>query len=526
VTEHHGLDLDAIERASGGHSIFAPSAAAMWLTCAGSLIPNITAPDDAGYDAAYGTVGHGVAETWLKRIKRTLVLDDAIAEGRVDALIDECAPRELIGTVETVQERVEAFEILIDEEMFDYIREYIVWCAEAPGEHYIEERVYFSNLTPLKKQGGTADFSACAPTILRIRDLKLGKGEQVFAAYVDLQDKRSIIDGVLNGNPQAMLYALGFFYKYDAEYHFERIEIGIGQPRMGHFQVWETTREELLRFADFAKERAFAAWVPDAPRTPSPKGCRWCKVQRTCPAFAKVFLETRGDGVFDVCDEETGEEVGWTGQKCPDCRGSGQVFDDRGEEVSCIACGGTGDEYDSGSAVIEGEFHVVTRQQMAAVKAEISSPAFELTMGDPAELSTEQMAKLLQYRKLVERFFESVTEELTVRAKAGEKVPGYKLVAGREGDRKWRDEKSAAQELQWLGLAEEDLHKRTLLTPAQAEAVLKKSTGLKKNTCGTLIADLVVRAPGKDTLAPVTDKREELEERGAVFDADMSDGDL
>lgn len=36
---------------------------------------------------------------------------------------------------------------------------------------------------------------------------------------------------------------------------------------------------------------------------------------------------------------------GWTGNRCPKCDGHGVVADSLGEEVSCSACAGTGDEY-------------------------------------------------------------------------------------------------------------------------------------------------------------------------------------
>lgn len=36
---------------------------------------------------------------------------------------------------------------------------------------------------------------------------------------------------------------------------------------------------------------------------------------------------------------------GWTGKVCPNCDGRCTVRDDDGNEVTCDACGGTGDEW-------------------------------------------------------------------------------------------------------------------------------------------------------------------------------------
>lgn len=257
----HGIDLDAVRAKLKGHSIYAPSASAMWLYCSGSLIANLLAEDDAGEDAAYGTVAHGVGELWLKTDVR---------------------PNHLIGTVEEVDEGHAVFNITIDTIMLNYVEQYYNWCKSLPGDHYVEKRVDFSRLTPLDGQGGTADHIACQPGVLIITDLKMGKGVQVFAER----------------NTQGMLYALGAYFRWNNKYNFERIIIRICQPRLGHFDEWEISAKDLLDFADYVIERAIMAWDPDAKRTAGIKQCQWCKVRASCAERARWIYEVL-DGCFD-----------------------------------------------------------------------------------------------------------------------------------------------------------------------------------------------------------------------------------
>lgn len=266
MSEHHiftvaeiGDAMRAVE--AGGHSVFAPSASKMWLYCAGALIPNLFAPDDSGEDAAYGTVGHMVGEVWLKTGKK---------------------PLHLLNKTYWVDGAGWGFFIVVDEVMLDHVERYVKWCRRTEGAQFVETRVDFSRLTPIPNQGGTADHVACAPGIMVITDLKMGKGVWVYAEW----------------NTQAMLYALGFFYEWDWLYDFQRIVIRIAQPRLDNFDTWEITREELLEFAEFVKVRAAAAWVQGAPRTPSPDACQWCRVQSTCTAKAKAVFDMTG-GAFD-----------------------------------------------------------------------------------------------------------------------------------------------------------------------------------------------------------------------------------
>lgn len=265
MTEH-SISLaqmrEAIRRVEeGGHSVFAPSSSKMWLNCAGSLVPNLLAPDSAGEDAAYGTVGHAVGEMWLRAGK---------------------APRHLIGTTKWVESGDWGYVIPIDEVMFDHVERYIRWCKPLPGAHFVETRVDFSVLTPIPNQGGTADHVACSWQLMVITDLKMGKGVRVYA----------------KDNTQALLYALGFFFEWDWLYDFRTIVIRIAQPRLDIFDEWTVSREFLLEFAEEVRVKAAAAWVQGAPRTPSVEACQWCRVQATCAAKAKVVLDLAA-GAFD-----------------------------------------------------------------------------------------------------------------------------------------------------------------------------------------------------------------------------------
>lgn len=267
----HGLDLDRIKAKLGGHSIFAPSASAMWLNCSGSLIPNLLAEDTAGVEAAEGTVAHGVGEEWL---------------------VSGMRPKHLIGTVQRVEENTGSFDIEIDAVMLEQVERYVTWCWQLDGDHFVETRVNFDDLTPIPEQGGTADHAACLPGLLVITDLKYGKGEQVFA----------------KNNTQALLYAYGFFRQYDWFYNFKKILIRICQPRLDHFDEWEITRDDLLMFAGWARARAALAWMPDALRSPGAKQCLWCKVKGNCAA--RLLLEEKMvDEAFEDLVEVSNAEI-------------------------------------------------------------------------------------------------------------------------------------------------------------------------------------------------------------------------
>ncbi len=410
------IDITEINKRLGGHTIFSPSGSAMWSTCSGSLLPNLYAKDSAGIDAAYGTVAHGVGETWLRSGEK---------------------PKHLIGTVEKVVEPSETFEIEIDNAMLDYVEQYVDWCMYLPGSHFVETRVSISDLTPIENQGGTADHAVCTPSLLIITDLKMGKGVQVYAFE----------------NTQALLYAYGFFQEWDWLYDFKSIVIRIAQPRLNHFDEWTITREELLKWAGWLKERAHAAWCTDASRTPSAKGCQWCKVKSDCSAHA-VFAEKLLDGVFDNLDE------------------------------------------------------AITDAEMTDIAKKLDDNVTIINPQPIGKLTLAQMAKLLPYRKMIESWFAELHAETERRCLDGEKIPGYKIVAGKT-NREFINEHEAVQHLEFLGIEKSNLFKSKMVGLTDIEEQLRKA-GFASKTLPSLLKPIVRKPVGKPTMALVSDKRTEL----------------
>src|SRR5690606_19729841 len=63
-----------------------------------------------------------------------------------------------------------------------------------------------------------------------------------------------------------------------------KVFIRIAQPRLDHFDVWETTVGELQAFGREIKADLTKVFDPEAPFNPGEKQCRFCKVRARCRA--------------------------------------------------------------------------------------------------------------------------------------------------------------------------------------------------------------------------------------------------
>ena len=102
---------------------------------------------------------------------------------------------------------------------------------------------------------------------------------------------------------------------------------------------------------------------------------------------------------------------------------------------------------------------------------------------------------------MVTLWLKKVKEQALTTLMNGEELPGYKLVEGKLGNRKWVNEQTVYNTLKNMGYAERDITETKVLSPSQMD----KAIGKKKVT--ELLDEYIERAPGAPTIAPITDKR-------------------
>lgn len=128
----------------------------------------------------------------------------------------------------------------------------------------------------------------------------------------------------------------------------------------------------------------------------------------------------------------------------------------------------------------------------------------ELLPATATELNDADLGALLAKRAGIEAFFNSLFAEAFNRAKAGAKIPGWKLSTGREGNRAWtkgeKDEEKIGELL--YEAIEVDAYEKSLISPTTAQKKLKKHVDTWQN-----LQQYIHRSPAQPTLVPEADGR-------------------
>lgn len=256
------------------HALLSPSAAHRWMNCTAAPRLEINV-EDAGSDyAAEGTLAHAYCAL---KLKKYLGLPTADEEKEIEAL-SQYHTGEMDEYTDTY--------VSIVLEKFNAARAHT-----KDAQLLVETRLDFSKHIP--DAFGTADTIIIADGTIDEIDFKYGKGVKVSAFQ----------------NPQAMIYGLGAFEKFDFEYDIRRVRMTIIQPRIDNLSEYEVTTAELLSWAIKELEpKAKEAYSGNGKQQPG-DWCQFCKVKHTCRALVNLCKETAQNNAQLLSTDELAKDV-------------------------------------------------------------------------------------------------------------------------------------------------------------------------------------------------------------------------
>lgn len=241
------------------HAVLSPSGASRWLSCTPSARLEEQFPDRAGAAASEGTLAHSLGEL-LIRFKTK-----------------EVTRAEYARSLAKIQSDGQ-----YDHAMFEHAEAYAVFVLEALSESrahtkdallFLEQKLDLTDYIP--EGFGTGDVIIIADKVLKIIDLKYGKGVPVSAV----------------NNSQMKLYALGALKQFSMLYDIETVEMTIYQPRLDSVTTDIVNADELLKWADeYLVPRASMAFAGTGEAVAGDH-CRFCKARAVCRVNADFNLE-------------------------------------------------------------------------------------------------------------------------------------------------------------------------------------------------------------------------------------------
>lgn len=248
-------------------------------------------------------------------------------------------------------------------------------------------------------------------------------------------------------NEQGMIYLGAALRQFGLIYNFEKFVFIINQPRLHHVSEWEFSREQLETFLDEVKFRADF-------------------ILRVLKGETKFIPEQ---------DLTPGEK------QCRFCRAAA-ICPALAKHVLAVAA----DDFVDLTAKVPAKFN------NALSKLET--------------IDNQKLSWFMQNTGLMEDFIKAVRAKTEAELFAGRDVPGYKLVEGKRGNRKWIDETAAEDAMLELAEIEGDIYTQEVISVSKAEKLFKKEP--KK---WAKLHEFITQNEGKPSVAPSTDPRPALQ---------------
>jgi len=152
------------------------------------------------------------------------------------------------------------------------------------------------------------------------------------------------------------------------------------------------------------------------------------------------------------------------------------------------------------------------REEVLDIVAADASDFDDLTANNVrTDGDTDYLSVAMNKVSLVEDWCKAIRAEVERRLMAGQTVPNYKLVEGRQGNRAWVDKEAIEGLFQSWRLRKDEMYDFNLISPTKAEKLLTPVRWEKAQS-------LITRSAGKPSVAPVTDRRPAISGGAATAD--------
>lgn len=256
-------------------------------------------------------------------------------------------------------------------------------------------------------------------------------------------------------NEQLRLYALGALNEFGMLGYFKKVRMVIHMPRLDYVSEEVITVEELLEFANWIHGRAGLAMVG-------------------------LDVYFRGDRINtggEADDLVPGEKQCRFCKHKPNCTELAQF------NLNTVA----------------DDFVDLTGD----IGTQLGGAMERITVAD-----NHHIASLMPHLEMIESWCKAVRGRVESELLAGNEVPGYKLVEGRKGARKWSSEDEAETTLKAMRLKAEQMYDFKLISPTTAEK-LHKSGAIGPRQWPKL-QSIITQSEGNPSVAPESDKRPAL----------------
>ena len=268
--------MSEIRHGSRAHARLNASASHRWMMCPPSVRLSERFADKPSRYAEEGTFLHELCELKLHRYLGDMTPEALEAQYAVHRDSDFYSDEAESVTDEYVSFCVETIEAVR---------------ASCPDPLIlVEHRLDYSEYVP--EGFGTGDLVIVADGVLEVVDFKGGRGVRVEAER----------------NSQLMLYGLGALLEFDPLYDIRNVRMTIVQPRLNNISTYETTTDELIRWAEKeVRPKALLAYEGKGEFCAG-EWCRFCRARYTCRKRSEYHIRL-AERDFKAPDLLTDEEI-------------------------------------------------------------------------------------------------------------------------------------------------------------------------------------------------------------------------